>query len=192
MRRLVDTLHLDDGNQLEEPAQLGYSSYVKKASITEAKNNLSALIDGVKTGGIFVSHDRGSTWSLAWEGENVYCAVELSDGTLFAGARRSLVLESTDEGMTWSRCPRVVEHMAKTYSLSVDRHDRLYIGAGSQLLRSADRARTWTVLDDGLDGMSIYDMQEGPDGTLVVATSAGMYVSTDGGDSWRAGRNSAS
>jgi hypothetical protein len=31
-------------------------------------------------------------------------------------------------------------------------------------------------------------MQEGPDGTLVVATSAGMYVSTDGGDSWRAGR----
>ena len=148
-----------------------------------------AVIDGIKTGGIFVSHDRGSTWSLAWEGENVYCAVELSDGTLFAGARRSLVLESTDDGMTWSRCPRVVEHMAKTYSLSVDRHDRLYIGAGSQLLRSADRARTWTVLDDGLDGMSVYAMQEGPDDTFVVATSAGMYVSTDGGDSWSAGRS---
>ena len=39
--------------------------------------------------------------------------------------------------------------------------------------------------------MSIYAMQEGPDGTLVVATSAGMYVSKDGGDSWTPGRNSA-
>ena len=51
------------------------------------------------------------------------------------------MLESTDEGMTWSRRPAVVQHMAKMDSLSVDRHDRLYIGAGSQLLRSADRAR---------------------------------------------------
>ena len=64
-----------------------------------------AVIDGIKTGGIFVSHDKGSTWSLVWEGENVYCAVELTDGTLFAGARRCLVLESTDGGTTWAACP---------------------------------------------------------------------------------------
>ena len=35
-----------------------------------------AIIDGIKTGGIFVSHDRGATWPLAREGENVYCAVD--------------------------------------------------------------------------------------------------------------------
>ena len=57
-----------------------------------------AVIDGIKTGGIFVSHDRGEVWSLVWEGENVYRAVELTDGTLFAGARRCLILESTDGG----------------------------------------------------------------------------------------------
>jgi hypothetical protein len=148
-----------------------------------------AVIDGIKTGGIFLSHDRGTTWSLAWEGENVYTAVELSDGSLFAGARRCLILESTDDGMTWSRCPPPVEHVAKTYSLAVDRHDRLYLGSGSQLLRSADRARTWTVLDQGLDGLSIYALREGPDGTLVAASNAGMFFSIDGGDSWTAGRS---
>jgi photosystem II stability/assembly factor-like uncharacterized protein len=188
---LTDGLYRHDATGFSRVAGGPHHRQIFRMITTRAGSMIActgAIIDGVKTGGIFVSHDRGASWSLAWEGENVYCVVELSDGTLFAGARRCLVLESTDDGMTWSRCPRVVEHSAKTYSLNVDRHDRLYLGGGSQLLRSADRARTWTVLDDGLDGMSIYDMQEGPDGTLVVATSAGMYVSTDGGDSWRAGR----
>jgi prevent-host-death family protein len=37
----------------------GYSSHVKKASITEAKNNLSALIDRVKGGSPVLIVDRG-------------------------------------------------------------------------------------------------------------------------------------
>ena len=148
-----------------------------------------AIIDGIKTGGIFVSHDRGETWSLVWEGENVYRAVELTDGTLFAGARRCLVLESTDGGTSWSACPPAVDHEAKTYSLNADHRDRLFLGSGGQLLRSADRARTWTVLDDGLDGLSIYALQEGPDGGLVAATNVGMFTSANGGDTWTAGRS---
>ncbi|HEY5875744.1 MAG TPA: hypothetical protein VIT64_10595, partial [Ilumatobacteraceae bacterium] len=148
-----------------------------------------AVIDGIKTGGIFVSHDKGSTWSLVWQGENVYRAVELTDGTLFAGARRCLVLESTDGGATWAACPPAVDYDAKTYSLTVDHLDRLFLGSGSQLLRSADRARTWSLLDDGLDGLSVYAMQEGPDGGLVAATNVGMFISANGGDSWTAGRS---
>lgn len=37
----------------------GYSGFVKKASITEAKNNLSALIDRVKGGSPVLIVDRG-------------------------------------------------------------------------------------------------------------------------------------
>lgn len=37
----------------------GYSSPMKKASITEAKNNLSALIDGLKSGSPVLIMDRG-------------------------------------------------------------------------------------------------------------------------------------
>ena len=82
-----------------------------------------------------------------------------------------------------------MDYEAKTYSLNVDQRDRLFLGSGGQLLRSANHARTWTVLDDGLDGLSIYALQEGPDGGLVAATNVGMFTSANGGDSWTAGRS---
>lgn len=44
---------------LDEPPSYGYSGFVKKASITEVKNNLSALIDSVKGGSPVLIVDRG-------------------------------------------------------------------------------------------------------------------------------------
>jgi prevent-host-death family protein len=41
------------------PGRNGYYSYVKKASITDAKNNLSALIDSVRGGSSVLIVDRG-------------------------------------------------------------------------------------------------------------------------------------
>src|SRR5206468_6902569 len=39
--------------------QTSYSSFMKKASITDAKNNLSSLIDGLKSGSPVLIVDRG-------------------------------------------------------------------------------------------------------------------------------------
>jgi prevent-host-death family protein len=44
---------------LDESPRTGYSGLMKKASITEAKNNLSALIDSVKGGSPVLIVDRG-------------------------------------------------------------------------------------------------------------------------------------
>jgi prevent-host-death family protein len=44
---------------LTAESQDGYSSHMKKATITEVKNNLSALIDRVKHGEAIVITDRG-------------------------------------------------------------------------------------------------------------------------------------
>ena len=146
-----------------------------------------AVVDGLKGGGIFVSDDQGRTWTPTFEGRSVYHVVETSDGTLFGGGQRCHILRSSDGGSTWDLCPPPVPFEAKLYSLMVDRRDRIFLGAGSQLLRSGDGARTWTVLDDGLDGVTVYGLGEGPDGMLGAATSGGVFVSDDGGDSWRAG-----
>jgi prevent-host-death family protein len=45
--------------ELAKHARRGYSGQMKKASITEAKNNLSALIDSVKNGSPVLIVDRG-------------------------------------------------------------------------------------------------------------------------------------
>jgi prevent-host-death family protein len=47
------------GPDLDEIHRHGYSSHVKKATITEAKNQLSALIDRVQHGETIVITDRG-------------------------------------------------------------------------------------------------------------------------------------
>jgi prevent-host-death family protein len=46
-------------SRLEEVFRSSYSSHMKKASITEAKNNLSALIDSVQGGSPVLIVDRG-------------------------------------------------------------------------------------------------------------------------------------
>ena len=46
-------------NRLEWFSQDGYCRHMKRASITEAKNNLSALIDSVKGGSPVLIVDRG-------------------------------------------------------------------------------------------------------------------------------------
>ena len=48
-----------NGLPFATPYRNGYYSHVKKASITEAKNNLSALIDSVKGGSPVLIVDRG-------------------------------------------------------------------------------------------------------------------------------------
>jgi hypothetical protein len=50
---------------VETPEWLFYSSQMKKATLTETKNNLSALVDQVQHGETILILDRGGRWP-AW------------------------------------------------------------------------------------------------------------------------------
>ena len=145
------------------------------------------VIDGTKVGGVFVSDDSGRTWAQTLAGRSYYCLTHTSDGTLYAGGRRCYISASADNGDTWDPRPLPLGREAKMYSLYADSRDRLFLGAGGQLLRSDDGAITWTVLDDGIDGVSFYDLREGPGRILAGATNSGVYTSADGGETWQAG-----
>ncbi len=149
-----------------------------------------AIIDGQKVGSVYTSDDEGRSWIPTLSGRSYYKMTQTADGAIYAGGRRCYISRSTDDGNTWELCPLPFGQESKMYSLSGNRAGRLFLGAGSQLLRSDDQAASWTVLDEGIDGVSVYDLREGPDGLLAAATSVGLFVSEDGGDSWRAGRSS--
>ncbi len=146
-----------------------------------------AIIDGAKVGGVFTSDDGGETWVETLSGRSYYGLAQTSDGTVYAGGRRCYISRSGDDGDSWEPCPLPHGREAKMYTLFVDRADGLFLGSGGQLLRSDDGAQTWQVLDDGIDGLSIYDLCQTDDGLLAAATTGGVVVSDDGGDSWRAG-----
>ena len=133
------------------------------------------------------SDDDGQTWTGTLAGRNYYALTQTSDGTIYAGGRRCYISASTDDGDTWDVRPPPFGREAKMYSLYADSEDRIYLGAGGQLLRSDDAAHTWTILDDEIDGISFYAIREGPDSILAAATSCGVYTSADGGETWRAG-----
>ena len=145
------------------------------------------VTDGAKVGGVFTSDDGGTTWAETLSGRSYYCLTQTSDGTIYAGGRRCYISASTDDGDTWDLRPLPLGREAKMYALYADSRDRLFLGAGGQLLRSDDGARTWTALDDGIDGVSFYDIREGPGSILAGATTSGVYTSADGGDTWQAG-----
>lgn len=143
-----------------------------------------AIVDGAKLGGVFISDDLGETWVETLSGRSHYALAQASDGTIYAGGRRCHISRSHDDGESWELLPVPFGQEAKMYSLFVDSTDRLFAGAGGQLICSGDRGQTWTVLDDGIDGVSVYGLAE-HDGLMAAATTAGVFISHDGGATWR-------
>ena len=144
------------------------------------------VVDGIKTGGIYRSADRGETWTAAAHDPiTVYRVRELSDGTMIAGAQRSCILRSGDGGATWTASRPQGLDDSKLYCLAVDADDRVYLGTGARLLRSEDAGDCWQVIGDGLDGVTVYELSAHPGGVLLVSTSSGMFRSEDAGLTFR-------
>jgi hypothetical protein len=145
-----------------------------------------SVSDGFKSGGIYRSVD-GERWEpVDVEATTVYDVVETTAGVIVGGAQRSRILRSEDGGRSFVTTRPHGRQDSKMYSLSRDRHDRLYLGAGPELLRSDDAGMSWEVVGGGLDGVTVYGVADVGD-TLLAATSSGVYRSVDAGVSWSPG-----
>lgn len=145
-----------------------------------------ARVDGVKSGGVFRSDDGGHTWRpAAVDPITVYHLAELSNGTLFAGGQRSVILRSDDDGATWERVGDQVGGGTKLFCLTSGPDDRLWCGSGAALFTSDDGARSWQPVGDDLDGLTVYELCALDGGVAVAATSSGVYRTGDAGASWQ-------
>lgn len=123
----------------------------------------------------------------------------LEEGLLYIGTDDGLVQVSEDSGATWRRIERFPDIPDRAYvsdiCASQDNADTLYVAFNNYqrgdfrpyLLKSHDRARTWTSITGNLPGQhvvwSIVEDHVNPN-LLFVGTEFGLFFTVDSGQHW--------
>ncbi|MFQ6100361.1 MAG: YCF48-related protein [Anaerolineae bacterium] len=168
-------------------------------------------------GGNFVSSDGGRTWAVAsrgYTGAQVRdIAVEPATGGRVYAAARSGLFASEDSGRTWVGLNTPPAFSMEWYVVAIDPTDSRHLLAANNwngvLLQSHDRGQEWRPVslrpDESMSWRAIAFAPSEPE-TVYAGTSAfhsagtfddrmpagGVYVSRDGGHTWRAANDATS
>lgn len=156
-----------------------------------------------RTSGLYRSFDGGISWQFAYaelqlQADLVTSAVALSpdfprDRTVFAGGSGG-VLRSYDAGQSWHVSllpspPCVVSCLVFSPNYTLD--GIVFAGAlADGVYRSADRGQSWARWNFGLFDLRVLALtistDFATDEALYAGTESGIYLSQNGGRSWRA------
>jgi photosystem II stability/assembly factor-like uncharacterized protein len=153
-----------------------------------------ALVASNPSGGVFRTIDGGASWSPVGRSDRVTALAFMADGRrVVAGDARGRVTTSADAGETW-RSPAELDEGHAVTALAVEAAgqdaDTVFAATESGLLfRSDNGGRDFAALGDGLPAEEVRSLELSPtypnDSTLWASTwHSGVYVSTDGGETW--------
>jgi photosystem II stability/assembly factor-like uncharacterized protein len=151
---------------------------------------------------VFKSTDSGNSWTEVTSGiVNVQINVVRVDPTngltVYVGGYNALakslaLYRSDDGGATWRLLgwPFSGADLDRpVFALAIDPTNgrNLYVGTGTNLLKSTDGGTTWTA-PGGLPAAAVRSIQVDRTNPAIVyeASDAGVYKSTDGGNTWAA------
>lgn len=149
---------------------------------------------GGSEGGIFISTDRGDTWSPAPSdpaGVEVSTFAPGANGAVHAATFQSGLLTTRDHGQSWT--PGIdgglTQFVANFVALDPADPRTIYVASSNEgVLKSTNGGFTWTRMNTGLEGnltaLAIIVDPEDPDVIYLGTISDGVYVSEDAGDSW--------
>ncbi len=163
-----------------------------------AVNSNTLYLTGID--GVWRSQDTGNSWHRVWQDFIEEAEVLLSLNTepefFYVGNSEGLI-KSFNNGRSW------VQDKSKSFehveSLIVDpaNSSHLFLASGSRVLHSDDGGDHWQPLGDDLKKIEtgesgpssphILDLaiMQGRPSILFAGTSAGLYISRDGGKSWQ-------
>ncbi|HWN44107.1 MAG TPA: hypothetical protein VNW71_17925 [Thermoanaerobaculia bacterium] len=154
---------------------------------------------------VYESRNQGATWSplgaLPVYDAVTRMAVHPTQGkVIYAGTRYSGIYKSVNGGMTWRRSSKGLPFLPpceETFcpeepvtALEIDPRDPriVYAVFGYQVVKSVDAGRTWDLVMDYLEDVSIVEtliLDPESSNVLYIGTGEGVFKSTDGGATWR-------
>ena len=148
-----------------------------------------------KGAGVIVSHDGGTSWQLAVDGEmaelSVFdLAVDAQSATAVYAATGAGLYKTTDGGEDWTAIPGLPSNRP-IHAVAVNPSDSEHVLVGvvqNGLYRSTDGGASWRRISAGMEpNNSIHDIIFDPVEPDVVYASdvfSGIYRSIDGGETW--------
>jgi hypothetical protein len=149
-----------------------------------------------ETDGLFMSTDRGDSWTTlgtGLRGTSPVAIVELADGTLFVGSEYEdmMVMRLNPGDTLWQDVSAGLpvpagKGYATLHALIADNAGNLYAGTHHGLYKSSDRGQSWHRTGLGIADTSITALALSPGGRILAATILnGVYASDDNGTSWK-------
>ncbi len=157
----------------------GFDCCLRHGQIAAGGNNGVVFVNG----DAYVSSDGGIHWQIGDHIGSRYIAADTS-GNYFAVSDTRGLIASTDLGRTWKELPNsFLNH--HPVSISIDRRNRIIIGADSGIYRSTDGGAEWMRIVNGIDSSSIVPANVTSFGAATFAgLQFGVYRSNDGGSNW--------
>jgi photosystem II stability/assembly factor-like uncharacterized protein len=189
----------DGGSSWSRLAHLGQQDNLVIDSLAVDRSDEDTLYAGVwvmdhPDGGIYISHDRGRTWSEAQEmhGQSVRSLTQSRSNprVLVAGTLRG-VYRTEDSGGHWREIsPPGSTEIHEVESVAIDPYDARIIYAGTWHLpwRTMDGGAHWSNIKQGIiDDSDVFSMIVDPSRPSVVFLSAcsGIYRSDNFGTGFR-------
>ena len=163
-----------------------YASLEDKKVITLLEISEGVVFVGTDNG-LYKSADGGNTWKTVFS-EGFIRGLTASEGVLLACGNKG-IFRSTDGGEHWSRVSE-----AGFYGIKTGVHNGRFIAIvenqQSRLCASSDGGQSWQYIDGGLpQNAGIYDVEQLGD-SIFCSTDAGIYRSSDEGQTWELVRES--
>jgi|GEM_PF-1315821 len=112
--------------------------------------------------------------------ENILLLASVSNDTMIAFTPK-IARRIFNKGGFWEDVPGP---SGGYYSLAVDPNKNIFVGTGTQLLKTTNCGSTWTELNNGIFENVGYALAINSDGNIFAGAITGIYRSLDHGASW--------
>ncbi len=162
---------------------LPYGEYLRPTLLTLSSNGKD-FISGTFNKGIFISKDKGITWTESNVGLTDLTVLEVAvSGQMLYASTKSGLFRSSDDGQTWTLVKSTPPNTWAPYNILTIAGGTLFFMSELGVYRSTDLGNSWLEIEKKNTQYQIKPQCH--IGTILFGSSEnGIFRSSDNGDTW--------